>query len=1011
MAVIRESRQFGIGKIGVARASRGGEIVGEAVARSADQLNEIFYRKAAQASEEAGLKKGAAVDREKVITINPQTGAPEAYETPEGMGSIATSAYQRVVMRRFQQSMEDEIRDKAKELSVQYEDNPNGVGLYESAMSDYIASMSNVAQDEFKGFITDVGTSYLTSTSTNMGIAQVRRERAAARASQAAAIEDGLNNIEMMVAQIGPSALEGPTAVNGVIGSVAAAANDGAEAGLFGPNEIARHGRKGQLAVARGLIRYASSQTDDPDDLRLLQQAIGTQNPNAVPAQFSEVADVLRSFGSDYSSLSDLEKFSDGLLSDAVQYAEVVQSREVEAQEAENARVVFAMQNNLAGQTLAEKGFALTRGPLAVAKRAGNEWERLTRSAGIELSNGNNDISDQIIERRNAALSAQASGIYARALSGLGTGDTDALENAIVNRNPMLAPESARLELNALFRMEAATGQPVLDDFMSEISAYRSSAGKNVDSINQAAAAQQALKVDLDSIIFASDPEAKANEVIGQINSIQNLPEPEAKGMIDAAYLNTGRNILGQFFANSSLTRDQLREARSVFEGGAVQEGILSDTQVGQIARARSFAEEANGLSQLRTTFNSQAGTVNDRIKAAEDRQDTFDLRNSISLGQASPTTFENRSEFEAMLSEKYADGQDISRIWGSPESFANPTALAMLNEVTQSGMLPQSLHNTFTSMAEGEFRIGDPNAVLSHYMNVRDYQFEGQRINNPAINSLSESQRATLDYLADIVDVEGNMSPDRMAAIYNQRQEFINNPRAKERVEAVLESSLDDFVFTLDGIDEAPASSVNAMRSAVLSLASLGASRREIKNNLERQMEKTYPDGQGYVVNANGGERTRFPLSIAAYGHERLFKSHVNQTVIEATGLQDATLGGDRRMIMVGLDERNMKPENSFYLQPIGSSSETGEVRYVVKLSKPLEEGGDEMLYGTFPEGETTYRAPIIISNRDPEFVESVRQAEMTKRSQALQEAEEIETFSGTGEGSFLGTIFGTSD
>ena len=402
----------------------------------------------------------------------------------------------------------------------------------------------------------------------------------------------------------------------------------------------------------------------------------------------------------------------------------------------------------------------------------------------------------------------------------------------------------------------------------------------------------------------------------------------------------------------------------------------------------------------------------------------------SIEIGQASSTIKSNREAYEEMLSDQYANGQDISALWGSTESVTNPVALNILNDVTQKGVLPQSLHNTLTSLAEGEFRIGDPNAVLSHYMNVRDYQFEGQSINNPAINSLSEDQIAMLNYLADVVDVEGNISADRMSAIYNQKIEFDQNPTKQEQVKQLLGASLEEYVLTLDGMTEAPYSAVNAMASATLSLASMGASSREITRRLNMQMEKTYPDGQGYVFNTNGGRRTKFSLGQVAQGHEALFKSYVNQVVSRVGGpdFQSASLGGDRVWTMVGKDERRMLPEDTLYLQPIGSSSDTGEVRFIVKRVRPFEKGGDEIVNGTFfssdlrkifndddfseeAKGRESYTAPIIISNRDPVFVDAVRSVQLLEQSEEIKKAREIEAFEGTDKGSFLGTIFGTTD
>jgi hypothetical protein len=79
MAVIREKRQFQVGQIGVARASEGGRIVGQAISQAADQFASAFYREGLQVAETTGVEAGQAAERERIMTINPQTGQPEAY--------------------------------------------------------------------------------------------------------------------------------------------------------------------------------------------------------------------------------------------------------------------------------------------------------------------------------------------------------------------------------------------------------------------------------------------------------------------------------------------------------------------------------------------------------------------------------------------------------------------------------------------------------------------------------------------------------------------------------------------------------------------------------------------------------------------------------------------------------------------------------------------------------------------------------------------------------------------
>ena len=126
MAVIREQRQFKIGPIGVARASRGGEITGEAIANAASQWQGYFYQRAKEDAVKAGSEAAQAASKEQLTTINPETGKPEAYKVPQNFGRFAAEAYQRVIDARYEESMQEEVRLKAKELAVKYKYSPNG---------------------------------------------------------------------------------------------------------------------------------------------------------------------------------------------------------------------------------------------------------------------------------------------------------------------------------------------------------------------------------------------------------------------------------------------------------------------------------------------------------------------------------------------------------------------------------------------------------------------------------------------------------------------------------------------------------------------------------------------------------------------------------------------------------------------------------------------------------------------------------------------------------------------
>lgn len=207
MAVIREEKRFSIGPIGVARLSspvpgtNAAGTIAESVARSADQMADMFFRRGAQVAEKKGLEAGASAAPEMIMAIDPVTGAPKAYEAPRGMGVIAQEAYQRVIQTRFQAALEDEIKLKATELSVKYD---GAVDRYSAAMSEYIGAMAENAEGQFKGMIVDIGTSYLNATRTSMALDQLNKERAAAKAAHDASQAAGLSALEDMGAVLGP---------------------------------------------------------------------------------------------------------------------------------------------------------------------------------------------------------------------------------------------------------------------------------------------------------------------------------------------------------------------------------------------------------------------------------------------------------------------------------------------------------------------------------------------------------------------------------------------------------------------------------------------------------------------------------------------------------------------------------------------------------------------------------------------------------------------------------------
>ena len=993
MAVIREKRQFALGKIGVARASNAGQIVGEQISRSANQMADIFYREAAQEAEKTGIETGSSVEREKILTINPQTGEPEAYAVPEGFGKIAAESYQRIVLRRFQQSIDDEMQLKAKELAVRFEDSPNAAGLYESAMSDYIASMSNAAQGQFKTYIQDVGTTYLNATRTNLAIAQVRRERAAAKKAQAESVATAHNNIEAMVAQYGPEQLNGPTQTQAVIASASQSVTDGGNAKLFDPATVNNMNTKTRVAVARGLIRYAAGQSNDPESLTMLQHAIGTQNPNLVPKEFSYVAEALSGFGGDYRTLASLEKFSDGLLSDQVQYAKVVEAQEQERQEAEVAARIRSIGAEIPLVSASTQATILDAKSNVIA--SGGSLSRAyfqeTAAANAEPSD---DLREALIEQRDAKFSAGVEAIQIRTLRGLNKQELVELTAAIDERDVTLAPESARPGLTALMRLNDKVDPTILSGLRT--AAGKDNRGKLQTQIDAAAASEQAMSLDIESIGATADIEAATNSVLGELGKIKNLDDGLSKGLRKTIGTRASTSFIGRFFGTNP-TEAQISEAKQLLEGGDADLSVLTAGQADAIRSAASYANGVENISAARTSFNTQASTVRDRIRRTEEQAQRSEALFKIKNGAGSPKNKEDRELIEEDLERRYAEelgGRSLAQVWADPSSLADENILPILGEIADAHVMPESLNDALSALASGSFRGQIPTALISHYRNFRDYNVGTTVVGNPMMDALSMSERTVLDYLADAAPIMGSDAPERIAQMFSVADQYHEDPMMQAKIKSFFgDQSIEDVIVNLDGFEDVPPAAYNGLKAAALSLYAVsraeGLSSGQVVKRLEKQIDRTYPDGEGVVFSPSGTTRTRHALSKTVAGNESIFIDRVSELVAQTNPGIGEFYVGDIRSDMRAAGFETEGYIKTIYLQPIREQA-NGEVYYVVKQRRALEDGGDFVL--TRPiryEGEEVL-APLYVSTQDPVFLMKLNMKNAEKVLKGLSDKDE---------------------
>jgi len=994
MAVIREKRQFKIGPVGVARASEGGQIVGKAISNSANQLAGEFFKQAAFQAEKVGEEAAASIIREQVTAIDPNTGKPQAFAPPQGFGQIATEAYQRVIMRRFQQSYDDEMQNKARELAAKYEGNPNGVALYESAMSDYMAAMSNEAEGQFKTYIQDVGTTYLNATKTSLSIAQIQRERTAAAQAQAQAVENGYEAFESMVAQGGPSVLEKESPTNAVMVQVQNTIKDGVDSGLFDSQASLNMGEAGQLAQARGLLRYAITQTTNPDKLKLLQHAVGTQNAGAVPQEFSYIADAMKGIGSNYSALSQLEQFSDGLLSDAIQAAQVVQDQQLRSLEAESAMSIFDMQQSmpaaLSKATIQSKFFS----PNIVAVQAISSYTKLTSESRNALLSGNKTFSEQLIKKRDDLLSAHVEGLMLKAVKGLTKKQTEQLEKAIFSRTSSDAPDTSEPSLEALIKINNEVNPKVLDEFLPFIGSYRDAAGKYVEAEKKANAALSASTLDnsIDNIDKLRGPDIASNvkSLIRTFSVIDDLDDTLRQEYLKEIQLRGAQASINEFFETNP-SKESAIDAKAYLDGSAPT-GNLNSRHLELLNQASNYAKTSETESTVREHFNRGASINSSRIDQAKKDRQYYENEQRLRQRQLDPTSVVDQRFVDDFLTKNFSDvlqGEPLSTFWSNAEAQQTERGQVLLNAIAGLNTMPSSLQESLSSFASGNFLGGSPVALLSQYTSYREYEYMGTTMRSPMMQGLDESQVAVLDYLADASRLIGS-DPQFLSNAFKGKADLETDPNYKKRVEAFLGTNLDDYVSQIPGIQDAPLSAYNGMKAATLDLMGVshatGLNIKELTKRLERQLNASYPSGEGIVLGPNGSARTAAPISYAAPKNEDLFKDYiVNQVTKAQPNAQPPELGliGDSRegAIMKAIRFTSQvlatgtAPRGNIFLKPIGVPT-GGLVQYAVFRITTPEAGGYEQVYTEVTETgpqDLPIRAPLILSNKDKTFLDMV--------------------------------------
>ena len=832
MAVIRQRTQVFNQPVGVVRADAGAASVGQAISRAAGTMASLAFQDAADEAQKKGIELAQAVDEKKLRTINPETGKPEAYKPPETFGKIAAESYQNVIDKRFEDSMNTELRLKAQEIALKYQFDAES---YDQVMSDYIGTMAENAGGKYKAYIESTGTKYLALTKLNIQERAVARARANAAESVITSIDQTTDDVVDLARNGGFIIREGETVseatarLNAEVGN----ARNAISSGLIKSGADLKAQDQINAAIAKGGVEYLLSKTANSVERNAVNLAIATRGVemDGVPANLQAEVKQLLQYVDASNATQTLSHFSN-IAADynAVERDIVEQQRAAAARAARRAEVMFsdsmtdfsAMTTNYAAY-----GFGSDQ-PMAVTAYTGiaNNTFNTVKSRIDQRYQADQSYTEE--QRAGDLRDARQAALRPFLIQAAAEGNVEELRTAINTRNPkdlQMLTAKQREVITALYQSD-------FFDPSEDIGFAREVLSASKNTIREQRDAER-LKFEISTSVTEA----------GELAETGGLSDEAFENLVNNIKSNIGPKGLSAEQAESEITRLTKQRAFGVVEvfaaratsaelnnlatyvdsGGQRTEGMSPDV----IAAGNRILEQTkpdqrdavvSKISGLKTTVKSQEDELNEALE----------LRNNqlrILGGNGNVNSKEDRNFTQEILDN---NGIKIGNFYDLDEGVQ----LEMLNLMRSAA--PQGLIDNLNRMASG-LPVEDARTYLSLFATLSNDPTEQGLFINRFGNALSAE---TVELLEDANQIRVTMGGDANTIITTlvERQ---RDPKSTAQMNAVLGKTPTDYATAAAGDDFV----VGAELAPVVEyLARTGKSKKEIDARLESLIDRAYP-------------------------------------------------------------------------------------------------------------------------------------------------------------------------
>ena len=768
MAVIRQRSQVFNQPIGVVRASTGGSQVGQAISRFANQITQSTFEMAAEDAKQRGIDAAKAAEEQGLRTFNPETGKPEAFEAPQGFGRIAAQSYQSIIDRRFEASMEDELRLKAQEIAQKYPYDANG---YEKVMSEYLGSMSENAEGKYKTFITENGGKFLASTKLNI------QSRAAARA-RAQLAQSVVDNLDRATDSAYSTALAGgfiPTGgaefseadeiASREVGNVVNAVSSG----LVKRGADAKARTAIGTSIAKGGVEYVLGKTKTSADRNAVELALRTRGREmaSVPSELRPQVEALIKYV-EPANVETVLKHSSAVSDDynAVERDNIAKMQAQAESEARRQAMMFGQtlddQSSISNQ-LAVTGFTSEDDYAVSASLSGSNMLLNTMQAKLDQQFVNGSLSQT--EYDSSSEEARRGMLRPYLIQAAAQGNVEELRVAAISRNPADMANLTASQREFVYAMHESN----LFNPMEDTGFVREVLAANTNSIRQQRDEQ-----------IAQFNLAQEVTALGEEAAISGITDAQFDAMRQKIENETGRSLTATQ-AQSELDRLNKHQAFGMINLGASGMNARELNQLSTFVQTQGENTEgmtpeaiALGQSILAKTTPDNTNDVTGRIDslrvkvASEEEQRKAEITKQQEINRIATGGGNTNMPADRKLAQEMLDGLGIKL--NDPSSEKNAEVMSLLKTVQPQGMI-----DDFKRLASG-LPVQGAEVMLNHFARLAsDPTGVGVSINR--FGDALDAQ--TVEFLNDVNNIRMTIggNPQEIALTLIERRD---DPKSK---------------------------------------------------------------------------------------------------------------------------------------------------------------------------------------------------------------------------------------